>query len=804
MPDMSDDDFFGAPATSTASQLPVGVTASGNQGMSDDDFFTPQSKAITAPTPEDHSFTGDIKSDLTKRAADYVGGGDYSLSHDLGTVFGGVNDVAGEAAKRIFSPAIYTLRPAANATAAAIGSTDAGKWTSDKLLDASNAYSEGRDAVSDWMKDHPTIASKLGDVANVSGGSAVLEGGIGGARAIGNAADDAYNANQVLRKAPTGALSPDVMAYQAQKGRNAAYVEGMNANAENMKMSYGHIYDGAGEISQDASVNAPQAKANVDSLVSDLDGDLTHKTEQGSSQAYRDMKAVQDSFDENGNIPLDKLTLLKRRLNDLYAPDMGDTRGKIYANLNNQVNTLIKQARVENPEWGAMMDSGNRLFNNYKSTFDVDDMANQKWSLDDKKNYEDAQAARQTDPYSAPPSTATRTKIAGLTNIDSIPQYEAMLRKLPPEMHDQFTQDVIEANKESNPRVSRTLSALYKSVSGNYAGAGHDFYKAITAGTKTAIDPALAEDFPHVEDAITHHTAAAQDAYKTYLDNMESEQAARTKGAPDRPPLALPSPDTIPPAPTDIAVSGKGAASAMTPEQQMSADAARARAKNIGLTPDVRAAQEAQKATALAERNRVARENFDKWMGRGSSKLGREVIGAGNPPLQSYPTDIPPFLRDRFASGGAVNIKPSEAQKAVGNYKKDHIKWHGLDISIENPKGSERSGVNEGKPWKSTMMADYGYIKRHIGADGDHLDCYVGPDKNSKRVYVIDQKHSDGSFDEHKCMISFADRNAAEKAYRASFSDKKNRIMKITRLTIPEFKAWLKRGNTKEPMRKAA
>ena len=40
--------------------------------------------------------------------------------------------------------------------------------------------------------------------------------------------------------------------------------------------------------------------------------------------------------------------------------------------------------------------------------------------------------------------------------------------------------------------------------------------------------------------------------------------------------------------------------------------------------------------------------------------------------------EVPTFKR-----GGVV---PSDAQKEAGNYKKDHIKIHGLDISIENPK----------------------------------------------------------------------------------------------------------------------
>jgi len=159
-----------------------------------------------------------------------------------------------------------------------------------------------------------------------------------------------------------------------------------------------------------------------------------------------------------------------------------------------------------------------------------------------------------------------------------------------------------------------------------------------------------------------------------------------------------------------------------------------------------------------------------------------------------------------YKRGGAVNTSPTEKQKAAGNYRKEHVKIHGLDISIENPKGSVRTGTGkDGKEWKSpNMPAHYGYIKGSLGADGDHVDCFVGENTKSKRVYVIDQKHDDGKFDEHKCVLNCTDRDEAVRLYKGSFSDKKNRIMKVTRLTIPEFKAWLKKGNTKQPMKKAA
>ena len=83
-----------------------------------------------------------------------------------------------------------------------------------------------------------------------------------------------------------------------------------------------------------------------------------------------------------------------------------------------------------------------------------------------------------------------------------------------------------------------------------------------------------------------------------------------------------------------------------------------------------------------------------------------------------------------------VETTPTEAQKEAGNYRKGHVRLHGMDISIENPHGSERSGVGkDGKPWSVTMPASYGYVRRTEGADGDQVDVYVGPEPESDQVF---------------------------------------------------------------------
>jgi len=157
-----------------------------------------------------------------------------------------------------------------------------------------------------------------------------------------------------------------------------------------------------------------------------------------------------------------------------------------------------------------------------------------------------------------------------------------------------------------------------------------------------------------------------------------------------------------------------------------------------------------------------------------------------------------------FNTGGAVK-QPTEAQKQAGNYQKGHISFQGLPISIENPKGSTRSGKGpDGKEWSVKMPYDYGYIKRTQGADGDHVDVCIGPDHTSDHVFLVDQHdHRTKQFDEHKVMLGYRTKEAAMAAYCSGFSDGKGpeRMKTMVRLSMPEFKTWLKKHDTKRAVR---
>lgn len=143
-----------------------------------------------------------------------------------------------------------------------------------------------------------------------------------------------------------------------------------------------------------------------------------------------------------------------------------------------------------------------------------------------------------------------------------------------------------------------------------------------------------------------------------------------------------------------------------------------------------------------------------------------------------------------------TETNPSDAQKESGNYKKGHIKFGGYDYTIENPKGSTRSGKDaDGKEWKVTMHDTYGYIRGKFGKDGDHLDMFINDkadlDNWNGDVFVVDQVNPDGSFDEHKVMYGYDSMDDAKKAYLANYSDGWKGLGNITGVSKDEFDKWL-------------
>lgn len=104
-----------------------------------------------------------------------------------------------------------------------------------------------------------------------------------------------------------------------------------------------------------------------------------------------------------------------------------------------------------------------------------------------------------------------------------------------------------------------------------------------------------------------------------------------------------------------------------------------------------------------------------------------------------------------------------------------HTEFQGIPIAIENRKGSVRKGTDkDGKPWRTVMKMPYGFIKGSKGADGEDIDCYVGPHKDAPNAYVVHQRKSDGTgYDEDKILFGLRNKEEATKGYLAHYNSDK-------------------------------
>ena len=101
--------------------------------------------------------------------------------------------------------------------------------------------------------------------------------------------------------------------------------------------------------------------------------------------------------------------------------------------------------------------------------------------------------------------------------------------------------------------------------------------------------------------------------------------------------------------------------------------------------------------------------------------------------------------------------------------------FQGLKISIETDRGELRHwhDPHTGRDGTTKMRHPYGYIRLTEGKDGDHVDCYIGPNPNAAMAYVVHQLKAPtfSVVDEDKVMLGFDSLRAAKRAYLAHYDD---------------------------------
>jgi hypothetical protein len=150
--------------------------------------------------------------------------------------------------------------------------------------------------------------------------------------------------------------------------------------------------------------------------------------------------------------------------------------------------------------------------------------------------------------------------------------------------------------------------------------------------------------------------------------------------------------------------------------------------------------------------------------------------------------------------------EPTEGQKSSGNYKVGKVKVHGLNVSIENPKGSVRRGKDaNGNAWEIELQNHYGYFKSTVGKDKDHVDAFIGENAEdpSLSVFIVDQVNAKGKFDEHKVVLGAANEAEAREMYLSNYAQGWTGLGSITEMSVADFKVWVKdKKKTQKPAHK--
>lgn len=210
----------------------------------------------------------------------------------------------------------------------------------------------------------------------------------------------------------------------------------------------------------------------------------------------------------------------------------------------------------------------------------------------------------------------------------------------------------------------------------------------------------------------------------------------------------------------------------------------------------------------VGQQKDLSPEHLHELFDRALVKVARMMGHVTNDPgaLQAQ-LGIDPIVSEALFMSAIHQHSPETSEMVQKSYKlHGKMVFQGMPISIENRKGSTRKWYDEGdkKHGETKMCHTYGYIRGTKGVDGDHVDVYVGPDKNAKNVFVIHQNKAPDfkEYDEDKVMLGFSSGKEAKEAYLKQY-DKPGFYGGMTPMTVDEFKKKVKATKDRPQMIKS-
>lgn len=141
------------------------------------------------------------------------------------------------------------------------------------------------------------------------------------------------------------------------------------------------------------------------------------------------------------------------------------------------------------------------------------------------------------------------------------------------------------------------------------------------------------------------------------------------------------------------------------------------------------------------------------------------------------------------------------------------MNFHGLPLVIEYKKGEIKKNKDRPFSYGWEMYADYGYIEGTISnEEGEEMDCYVGPDRESTKVFYAPMLRDDPEYsgvksevDEIKVLLGFKDCEAAKSIINMQYGSwRVGEIMEVSLDDLKEKISLERIKNSKEKLLIAA
>lgn len=153
----------------------------------------------------------------------------------------------------------------------------------------------------------------------------------------------------------------------------------------------------------------------------------------------------------------------------------------------------------------------------------------------------------------------------------------------------------------------------------------------------------------------------------------------------------------------------------------------------------------------------------------GSPALAEATAGL---PTGAWPDPTPPagnevaVMDAKSVLDAAVRAVPGEIAETI--QIGDVLTFSGIPVRIDRPVGFVQIGTGaDGTPWTRTYSVPYGEILGTEGGDGKPLDVFCGPAPDIQIAFWAEQKKANGTFDEFKLGLGWADQGAFVVAYLA-------------------------------------